>query len=75
MSTNNALFDTLLRENAHLRNDAGLARALNVAPPVISKIRHGSLIVGDTMRLTVMRKFQMPLYRLDELAPPKGEVK
>ena len=29
-----------------LKNDAALSRALEVAPPVISKIRHGRLPVG-----------------------------
>ena len=31
-----------------LRNDAALARALRVAPPVISKIRNNRLPVGST---------------------------
>lgn len=71
MSTNHALFDTLLRENTWLKNDAGLARALKLAPPVISKIRHRRLEVGDTLRVSIMRKFNMPIVRMDELAPPK----
>ena len=33
----NRLLDTLL-EKMHLKNDAALSRALEVAPPVISKI-------------------------------------
>ena len=32
-----------------LKNDAALARSLQVAPPVISKIRNGHLKVGDNM--------------------------
>lgn len=32
-----------------LKNDAALSRALEVAPPVISKIRHGRLPLGDSM--------------------------
>jgi hypothetical protein len=33
------------------KNDAALARGLKVAPPVISKIRHGRLPVGPAMIL------------------------
>lgn len=32
-----------------LKNDAALSRALEVAPPVISKIRHRKLSVGASM--------------------------
>lgn len=35
-----------LIEHLKLKNDAALARALEVAPPVISKIRHRRLPVG-----------------------------
>ena len=34
-----------------LKNDAALSRALEVAPPVISKIRHRTLPVGATILL------------------------
>ena len=34
----------------HLKNDAALSRALEVAPPVISKIRHRTLPIGATSR-------------------------
>jgi hypothetical protein len=40
----NALLDQL-----HLKNDAALSRALEVAPPVISKIRHHRLPVGASL--------------------------
>ena len=39
------LLDTL-RERMQLKNDAALSRLLEVAPPVISKIRHRALPVG-----------------------------
>ncbi|MBC7414692.1 MAG: hypothetical protein H7327_07135 [Herminiimonas sp.] len=42
----NHLLDTVV-EHLRLKNDAELSRALEVAPPVISKIRHGRLPVGD----------------------------
>lgn len=41
----NRLLDTLI-VHLNLKNDAALSRALEVAPPVISKIRHNRLPVG-----------------------------
>lgn len=42
------LLDVLI-ENLGVRNDAALSRALEVAPPIISKIRHRRLPVGASM--------------------------
>jgi hypothetical protein len=42
------LLDSLIQKLL-LKNDAALARALEVAPPVISKIRHRRLPVGATL--------------------------
>ncbi|MET3117395.1 hypothetical protein AAKU64_001611 [Undibacterium sp. GrIS 1.8] len=42
------LLDTLIRQ-LHFKNDAALSRALEVAPPVISKIRHRRLPVGASL--------------------------
>ncbi len=36
-----------------LKNDAALSRALEVAPPVISKTRHGRLAVGDSLVIRI----------------------
>lgn len=44
----NNLLDTLINQ-LHLKNDAALSRALEVAPPVISKIRHRRLPVGASL--------------------------
>ena len=44
----NRLLDTLI-ENLNLKNDAALSRALEVSPPIISKIRHSHLPVGASM--------------------------
>ncbi|MBR7784251.1 hypothetical protein KDM89_19150, partial [Undibacterium sp. LFS511W] len=44
----NNLLDTLIKQ-LHLKNDAALSRALEVAPPVISKIRHRRLPVGASL--------------------------
>jgi hypothetical protein len=44
----NKLLDALL-EKLNLKNDAALSRVLEVAPPVISKLRHGTLPIGPTI--------------------------
>lgn len=44
----NRLLDHLV-ERLHLKNDAALARLLDVAPPVISKIRHFRLAIGASL--------------------------
>src|SRR5438309_8598464 len=44
----NNLLDSLI-EKLNLKNDAALSRALEVAPPVISKIRHHRLPVGASL--------------------------
>lgn len=44
----NHLLDVLLK-NLQLKNDAALSRALEVAPPVLSKIRHHRLPVGASI--------------------------
>jgi hypothetical protein len=44
----NNLLDALI-EKLSLKNDAALSRALEVAPPVISKIRHRRLPVGASL--------------------------
>lgn len=44
----NNLLDTM-RDKLDLKNDAALARALEVSPPVISKLRHRTLPVGASI--------------------------
>jgi hypothetical protein len=44
----NNLLDALIQKLG-LKNDAALSRALEVAPPVISKIRHRRLPVGASL--------------------------
>lgn len=63
----NILFNTVIAENA-LKNDAALSRALKVAPPVISKLRHGTLRLGPTMILAIHETFGVPVTRIRELA-------
>jgi hypothetical protein len=44
----NNLLDSLIVK-LHLKNDAALSRVLEVAPPMISKIRHRRLPVGASL--------------------------
>lgn len=46
----NMVLDAII-EKLQLKNDAALSRALEVAPPVISKIRHRTLPIGATILL------------------------
>lgn len=43
------------------KNDAALSRALEVAPPVISKIRHHTLPVGATLMIRIHELTDMPI--------------
>ncbi len=40
-----ALLDHIIDQNS-LKNDAALSRYLGIAPPVVSKMRHGTLSFG-----------------------------
>lgn len=56
----NCLLD-LLKAGADLKNDAALSRALDVAPPVISKLRSGRLPLGASMLLQMHEVFELPV--------------
>jgi len=57
----------VLIEKLNLKNDAGLSRALEVAPPVISKIRNRRLPVGATMILRIHDKAGMQVNEIRQL--------
>jgi hypothetical protein len=61
ISANQGKLIDLLIKDYSLINDAGVARALKVAPPVISKIRNHKLPVGATMILAIHEKFGKPI--------------
>ena len=46
----NRVLDAII-DKLRLKNDAALSRVLEVAPPVISKIRHNALPIGATILL------------------------
>ena len=59
---NNELLDMLLAKGP--KNDAALARALEVAPPVISKIRHGRPPVGASLLIRMHEVFDVSIGEL-----------
>lgn len=50
-----------------LKNDAALSRALEVAPPVISKIRHRRLPVGASLLIRMHEACGMSIRELRDL--------
>lgn len=53
-----AFLDFLI-EQLGLKNDATLSRELGVAPPVISKMRHGRLPLGPSLILMLHETYGM----------------
>ncbi|MGK5049697.1 hypothetical protein ACQ4WP_27970 [Janthinobacterium sp. GB4P2] len=53
-----------------LKNDAALSRALEVAPPVISKIRHGRLPIGATILIRMHEVTDIAIRELKAIALP-----
>jgi hypothetical protein len=56
-----------LIEKLNLKNDAALSRALEVAPPVISKIRHRRLPVGASLLIRMHEVCNLSIKDLREL--------
>jgi len=50
-----------------LKNDAALSRALEVAPPIISKIRHRRLPVGASLLIRMHEVTDLSIKELREL--------
>lgn len=62
----NRLLDALI-EKLNLKNDAALSRALEVAPPVISKIRHRRLPVGASLLIRMHEVSNLSIRELRDL--------
>ncbi|MEN3366729.1 MAG: hypothetical protein V7606_4003 [Burkholderiales bacterium] len=62
----NRLLNTLIAR-LNLKNDAALSRALEVAPPLISKIRHGRLPVGAALLIRMHEVSNISIKELREL--------
>ena len=61
--TPNVLIDFVL-DQQKLKNDAALARALKVAPPVISKVRSYRLPIGDSLLVKMHELTELPTKEL-----------
>ena len=59
----NKVLDAIM-ERLNLKNDAALSRALEVAPPVISKIRHRTLPIGATILLRMHEVSELSIREL-----------
>jgi len=70
------LLDALIAR-LQLKNDAALSRALEVAPPVISKIRHRTLPIGATILLRMHEISDFSIRELKALmaAPAQGKAR
>lgn len=66
-AVNCALLDAVMAKLG-LKNDAALSRALEVAPPVISKIRHGRLPVGATLLIRMHEVTDIAIRELKAIA-------
>lgn len=60
------LLDTI-KERYNVKNDAELSRKLDVAPPTISRIRHGVVSVSAEIILRIHETFDMPVKEIREL--------
>lgn len=69
----NALLDCLLARG-QLKNDAALSRLLEVAPPVISKLRHNRLPLGALLVLRINELFDMPIRDIKALLVPAQDA-
>lgn len=67
----NNLLDTI-QDALNLKNDAALARALEVAPPVISKIRHNRLPIGASL---LIRMHELTRLEIRELRNLMGDTR
>lgn len=61
---------TSIIKKLHLKNDAALSRALEVAPPMISKIRHRRLPVGASM---LIRMHEVTNLSIEDLRSMMGD--
>jgi len=66
------LLDSLI-ERLNLKNDAALSRALEVAPPVISKIRHRRLPVGASLLIRMHEVSDLTIRELRVLMGDRRE--
>jgi plasmid maintenance system antidote protein VapI len=51
----------VLKEKYDLKNDAAIAKALEIAPPIVSRIRNGKSNVSAEIILKIHETFGMPV--------------
>ncbi|WP_019142473.1 hypothetical protein [Noviherbaspirillum massiliense] len=68
----NRLLDAIL-EKLNLKNDAALSRALEVQPPVISKLRHKKLPVGASILIRMHEVTDLSIRELRDLMGDRRE--
>jgi hypothetical protein len=68
----NNLLDALIHRMS-LKNDAALSRALEVAPPVISKIRHRRLPIGASLLIRMHEVSDISIRELRNLMGDRRE--
>jgi plasmid maintenance system antidote protein VapI len=61
----NVFLDKVIK-SAELKNDAALSRALDVAPPVISKLRHERIAFGPSMAIKVHKLTGMTILHIEQ---------
>ena len=69
----NRVLDAIIHK-LKLKNDADLSRALEVAPPVISKIRHNVLPIGATILLRMHEVSDFSIRELRSLMAGEGRA-
>jgi hypothetical protein len=62
----NRVLDAIISK-LRLKNDAALSRVLEVAPPVISKIRHNTLPIGATILIRMHEISDFSIRELREM--------
>lgn len=74
MSINlNPLLDRIMSDHQpRLRNDAALSRLLEVAPPVISKLRRNQIPAGPAIVLKLVELGGIPLADVRAVIPRKS---
>lgn len=60
------LLDDLLHRKA-LKNDAALCRLLKLAPPLISKVRHGKIKISGDVMIRIHETFGIAFTEMREL--------
>ena len=67
----NRVLDAII-SRLRLKNDAALSRLLEVAPPVISKIRHSTLPIGATLLIRMHEESDFSIGELRALMVKEG---